>query len=72
MNATSVTTPTLSIAYPSTSKGTPPTKVALLSRTSASTYDLAGDVTTTTDALNNTTTYGYDSLGRQISDKIPT
>ena len=42
-------------------------KAGLLEQTSSTTYDADGNVLTQTDALGNTTTYTYDTLGRQTT-----
>ena len=39
--------------------------------TTASTYNAAGELTSTTDANGNMTFYTYDALGRQTSATVP-
>lgn len=51
--------------------GTAPIEVCLLQQTSATAYDLAGDVLSQTDALGNTTTYTYDLQGNCLSQTDP-
>ena len=46
---------------------TVPTGICLMQQTSATTYDATGNVASTTDALNNTTSYQYDAMGRQLA-----
>ena len=58
----------LSITYTSGA----PTEVCLLQQTSATAYDSAGNVHSTTDALGNITVFGYDNLGQQTTVSQPT
>ena len=68
--ALSTPTPT-SLGVSVQSGKTAPGGLALLEQTSATTYDLDGNVLTTTDALNNETQFAYDHLGRQITVTQP-
>ena len=66
----SATTCSLGISYTGGSADAP-TAVCLLQQTSTTVYDAAGNVYSATNALGNTTTYTYDSLGQQLEEIQP-
>lgn len=64
-------TSAVTVTYSVTGAGTPASGVCILQQTSATAYDAAGNVSTTTDALGSVTTNSYDALGQETSVSQP-
>ena len=59
-------TASLQVSY-NTIYGAPPTEVCLVQQTSATAYDLNGNVTATTDALGHVAASSYNALGQAVA-----
>ena len=68
VTVSSDSTATLSISH---GTSLAPDAVCLLQQTSTAGFDLAGDVLTSSDALNHQTADSFDDLGQAYSDKAP-